>query len=192
MDELNRFRQDFKELVDTAYAAIRKKEKAVNKQHLSVLYNSISYLDIRQFVTKEDVEQELRYQWFLAIRSFQKTKPSVHIRTYLIRRSLWSLRDWARSLSLIKTHDHFIDNIPDTTETTHYDFRLDLKFLIHGTEFTPLASLTPYERYLIFLKFREDKSTLEIAEMVQKTYETVYEHINEIIAKVRSNERDAS
>lgn len=186
MDEFERFREDFKQLVDTTYCALHKKEKTYSRQHLSVLYCSIFHLDIREYISKEEIEQELAFIWLKSLKAFQESKPNIHVRQYLIRRSLWGLRDWLRTVAARPIGIPFEDITVEEKEIPQSPFSLDLKFLIYGTDFEPLMTLTPYERYLVFLKFREDKTMLEIAHMVQKNHETIYEHFNQIISKIRS------
>jgi hypothetical protein len=65
-------------------------------------------------------------------------------------------------------------------------FRLNLPFLARGTDFYPLSELSAYERYLIFLKYKEDRNILEIAQVVQKSKMTVQRHLKRIHTKLRS------
>jgi len=48
----------------------------------------------------------------------------------------------------------------------------------------PFSLLSGYERYLLYMKFKEDKSSGEIAEKFQKSRQTIMKHINEAIEKV--------
>ena len=65
-------------------------------------------------------------------------------------------------------------------------FKLNVSFLAHGTDFYPLSELSPYERYLIFLKYQEDRNILEIAQVVQKDKMTIQRHLKKIHTKLRS------
>lgn len=191
MDEFEKFREDFKQLVDTTYCALHKKQKTYCRQHLSVLYSSIFHLDIREYIAREEIEQELAFIWLKSLKAYHTSKPNVHIRQYLIRRSLWGLRDWLRTIAARPIEIPYTD-LPEEVETQEKKFNLDLKFLVYGSDYEPLVQLTPYERYLIFLKFKEDKTILEISHIVQKHYETIYEHLNQIFAKIRSARHHAS
>ncbi len=67
-----------------------------------------------------------------------------------------------------------------------YDFEINFKFLIIGSDHLFLNDLTAYERYLLFLKFKEDKTIKEISILTQKHNETIQEHLAKIFNKIRS------
>ena len=77
-------------------------------------------------------------------------------------------------------------SIPET-EDTENEFRIDLTFLLHGMDFTLLNNLSPYERYIIFLKFKEDKSILQMSHILQKDRRVVKNHFDSIIIKIKEN-----
>ena len=72
-------------------------------------------------------------------------------------------------------------------EESEPDFKLDLKFLLTGTNYGPLKSLCGYERYIIFLKFKEDKSILEMSRILQKDRRVVKKHFDLIIEKIKES-----
>lgn len=181
---LEQYHSDFNELVETVYSAYKKKELVSNnKAHLSILYSALYYIDIYEFLSKEDIRQELSVMWLKYIKVYATTKPKVHIRTYLIRRSVWEIRDWFHKLARKKP----IEILPKEESLHNFDFTIDLQFLLYGDKEGMLKDLTSYERYLIFLRFKEDKTIPEISFMVQKTSETVADHLSKILDKIKFN-----
>ena len=63
--------------------------------------------------------------------------------------------------------------------------RLDMSFFQERLIF-PLDSLLPYERYLIFLKYKAEKSIVEMAHILQKNRDTVSNQLKRIHDKLRS------
>ena len=139
-------------------------------------------------LSKEDlleVSQQFLLYFLEADRQYKTKIPHVSYRSYITRRIVWGMRDWLIKQSRIVTvypYYYFTKERPDLL--------LDLNFLLYGTQIFPFSILSPYERYLIFLHFREEKSILEISYMVQSKWETVKGHLSSTIDKLRrlSNE----
>jgi len=112
-------------------------------------------------------------------------KPRTSKKAFLIRVSIWKLRDWyTKEIKL--SQPVFMTNYLEPKEEYHLPFKLNLKFLFHGTSFFPLSTLSSYERYLIFLRYKENKTLQEIADIVQKQRKVVAKHIKNTIYKLRS------
>lgn len=183
MEVLQRFRNDFVDLVNVFMLRSRDIPFTTNQQYLQVLYNSLIIKENQLLIERDDVEQELAMLWLLYARKYMESKPDIHIRQYLRRLSVWGLRQYFNRVTRPVTHAPLM--VPEE-EITDHGFKLDLQFLLKGTDFHPLSVLTPYERYLIFLKFKEEKTILEIAYIVQKTKKTVCVHLQKTIKKLRS------
>lgn len=186
LEELAKYRAEFEEIVDTVYKAYSKQPLISAKKYLVVLYDSISSLEATFPLDAEDIRQELVFRWLIFISKYYEAKPNVKLRQYLIRRSIWAMRDWFHLLMKKPVWDTPVIVFPEFNS-----FVLNFKFLIHGTDVAPFDILSPYERYLIFLKFKEERTILEIAKAVQKTRKTVKAQLKSIYDKLRSHS-DAS
>jgi len=187
LEEIEKYRAEFNEIVDTVYKAYRGQALDSYKPYLIVLYNTISQFDPIFPLERGDIHQELFFRWMIFIPKYYEARPAVKLRQYLIRRSIWAMRNWVRSLTkktpMIQTQTVILPEFRS--------FVLNLKFLTQGTEVVPFDCLTAYERYLIFLKFKEDRTILEIARAVQKTRKTVKAQLKRVYDKLRSH-ADAS
>ena len=124
---------------------------------------------------KEDVEQEIRYIWLHC----EKTCEELTER-YLKQITIWWIRDWTIKQSRVVQvypYYYFLEQEPE--------FLLDLKFLVYGTRVYPFSTLAPYERYLIFLRYREEKTILQISKMVCKNKNTVQQELRRVLNKLR-------
>ena len=181
---IDKYKSDFDELVDTLIDGYYHRPLAIQKEHLRFLRNSLKEKRSRVPLERDDVVQELSIKWIQFEKKFNKTKPKIHIRQYLRRRSVWFLRDWFnRQMKKITLHpiyeeDSFINNTAP--------FTLSLRFLLYGTSYRFLSDLSPYERYLIFLRYKLDRTILEIAYAVQKDDITIERHFKKIFNKIRS------
>jgi DNA-directed RNA polymerase specialized sigma24 family protein len=185
MNAFDEFRSDFDIIVRTCFAGWHKNILRDSRPYTSYLYQTIlevSRTSSHHFrLYPEDIEQQLRVIWLEAIQSFEKSHPRIKLRQYLIRMSIWGLRDWLRK----EGHVVLIGpNWPDTWPNIPI-FSLGLGFLSLGSDWAPLASLTPYERYLIYLQFVDDKSILQISRIVQRDRHSISEDIEAILAKIR-------
>ena len=137
------------------------------------------------YLTKEDLNQHLSLLWLSYYKQYtsKEKKPEVSLRTYLLRRSIWGIRDWLNYETNIITEDAYYTK----NELVETGFKLDLKFLIEGTDFQLLSVLSPYERYLIFLKFKEEKSILQMSFILQKDRRIVKKHFDLIMQKIKEN-----
>ena len=88
----------------------------------------------------------------------------------------------------LKTQIRIVRYAPNLEETKKAKppFNLDLQFLLNGTDYFPLSELTAYERYLIYLKYKEGKTIVQISQVVQKERHTVSSHMKKATEKLRS------
>ncbi len=181
---LDTYQDDFKELVDTVEVAYQGNPLHFSKPHLKALYSSLTDNRSGPTIDREDIEQQLALLWLKYAKGYHESKPSIHLRQYLIRRSVWGLRDWFNME--MKPIPYYLLLLPPQEEYLPKPFKLDLGFLLYGTRFYPLSILSSYERYLIFLMFKEERTILEIAKAVQKSDKTVSKQLRNIINKLRS------
>jgi len=192
MNVLQRFRNEFEELVSVTYDTYWERDVFPKNKFSIALEDTITEAlsdRKRTFnLTREDLEQQLALLWLSYHKQYnsKKNKPETSLRSYMIRRSIWGLRDWLRYEVNIVTEEY---SIPET-EDTENEFRIDLTFLLHGMDFTLLNNLSPYERYIIFLKFKEDKSILQMSHILQKDRRVVKNHFDSIIIKIKENYSD--
>jgi hypothetical protein len=192
MNVLQRFRNEFEELVSVAYDTYWERDVFPKDKFSIALQDAITEIlsdRKRTFnLTREDLEQQLALLWLSYYKQYnsKKNKPEASLRSYIIRRSIWGLRDWLRYEVNIVTEEYSISE----TEDTENEFRIDLTFLLHGMDFTLLNNLSPYERYIIFLKFKEDKSILQMSHILQKDRRVVKNHFDSIIIKIKENYSD--
>lgn len=191
MDVFKKLRKDFNELIKITYNTYW--NLSVNPQknysiYLIKILEEVLEDKERTFnLSKEDLKQELRTLWLSYQRQYQinEYESDITLRSYIIRRSVWDLRDW------IKRHVNVV-SVDPTLELEQEDenileFKLDLMFLLKGTSYGPLKHLCGYERYIIFLKFKEEKSILEMSKILQKDRRIVKKHFDLIIEKIKES-----
>ena len=190
MDVLQRFKNEFNELVSVAYDTYWERDVFPKNKFSIVLQDTIAEAlsdRKRTFnLTKEDLEQQLALLWLSYYRQYtsKKDKPETSLRSYIIRRSIWGLRDWLKHEVNIVTEEY---TIPGAEEEIEDEFKIDLMFLLHGIDFVLLKNLSPYERYIIFLKFKEDKSILQMSHILQKDRRVIKNHFDSIITRIKEN-----
>ncbi len=193
MNVLQRFRNEFEELVSVTYDTYWERDVFPKNKFSIVLQDTIAEaLSDRERtfnLTKEDLEQQLALLWLSYYRQYtsKKDKPETSLRGYIIRRSIWGLRDWLKYEVNIVTEEYAI---PEAEKEIEDEFKIDLMFLLHGIDFILLKNLSPYERYIIFLKFKEDKSILQMSHILQKDRRVIKNHFDSIITRIKENYSD--
>lgn len=185
MNALIEYQEEFNEFVDIAHSSFQGEWSPATNNH-SVRLRDIIDEVIRNnppsySLDREDVAQSLAEIWMSLLDSYKKsTTTDMGLRSYLLTLSIYRLRDILRKHARTGTVFHLE---PQQT----YPFNLNLEFLLKGTDYWPLSTLNAYERYLIFLKFREEKTIVEIADIVQLSRQMVSKHIYTVICKLRRN-----
>ena len=189
MNVFLKFKKDFNELIETTYNTYWDLPLIPQKNYSTYLHKILKEVITDSnsdfYLNKEDLKQELCTLWLSYQEQFlvKHEKSQLSLRSYLIRRSLWDLRDWIKkNINIISVDPTFF-----IEEESEPDFKLDLKFLLTGTNYGPLKSLCGYERYIIFLKFKEDKSILEMSRILQKDRRVVKKHFDLIIEKIKES-----
>ena len=184
--ELQRYGSDFKDLVDLVYSTHHQHNCYQESGYLKQLHTLL--LEVQAKHTNEfcldiaDIRQQLALIWFELVQRYRINRPKVGLRTYLQRLSVWRMRDWycSQARVLLQNPEPVYEDVK-----IYHGFKLNFDFLRKGTNYYPLSELSPYERYLLFLKFKQDKNILEIADIVQKDRYTVSQHMKKIFEKMR-------
>lgn len=184
MDEFSKYSDDFKLLVNAVHETYLGKPPCSSRKDLAYLIQQVQTATNRRinnfFLEREEVEQELACMWLLFLRSYRSSKTSLTLKQYLIRRSIFGLRDWFLREMSVPSFSLPIALAP------LFQFDLDLHFLLRGESWRPLVPLNAYERYLIYLKFVEGKDMLHIAKSLQKDRKTVSKQFKETMETIRS------
>lgn len=186
---------DFNEIVDLVWNTYLRRHTNPQKPHLVKLKKEL-LSSIRRYwntytLDREDIEQELRLLERKYLQSFSKKRRKHTLKEFVLQCCIFGMRTWFHQQ--LSSVSHGVES-PMPVETCVLEFQLDLRFLLHGTDYWPLCNLSPYERYLIFLRFKEDKSIVEIAYIVQKHREVISKQLRSILNRLRSeiNENENS
>lgn len=190
-----KYEYEFNQLVYTVKRTHQGHGVYNNLWYVQALHKSLKKVYKKQHnqmpLLKEDIEQELRTLWLEYVKLWELNKPPVKLGTYLLRRSVWGLRDW------VSSQVRFVTESPEYTCEKDFAvhiigidrpddlFKIDIGFLLHGCSMFPISELSPYERYLILLNFKEEKNILEIARTVQKDRGLVGRQLKAVIEKLR-------
>ena len=187
MNIVEQFESEFNEFIDVTYKTYWNEDVLPRQNFSSTLHKTLKKSlgnKKRTFdLTKEDLEQHLSLLWLIYEEQYnhKDKKPDATLKTYIIRRSIWGLRDWLSYEINIVTEEYN----PRLDEEIEKEFKLDVLFLLEGSECFLLKELSPYERYIIFLKFKEDKSILQMSYILQKDRRVVKKQFDSIISKIK-------
>lgn len=183
MQELKRWSKEFNSLAQAVHLASKGLEPIYKNRYDLVLYDSIKHIEPVRTLELSDIKQELRMFWFLFVNKWHETQPEITLRQYILRRSLWALRDWYTWAMKPNGYSH--ERSPVNVTPT-FPFELDIDFLILGSDIYPFSLLTSYQRYILYLKYKQELSNNEIAHTVIKTKKTIGLEVNKIIRFLRS------
>ncbi|MEK6883316.1 MAG: hypothetical protein AABY22_27055, partial [Nanoarchaeota archaeon] len=161
MDVVKKYPKLFKKFTNVTFSALSQKDSFYQEKYFNILHKILSKYELPSYISKEDISQQLALMWHQFFLTYKEKRPDIRLRQYLIRRSIWGLRDWL--LTECKNKTHILEDIYYTDEPVLYDFEISFKFLIKGSDHLFLNDLTAYERYILFLKFKEDKTIKEIS-----------------------------
>ena len=180
------YSNEFEGIVDLVWDTYNKQPTDPTQSYLLALKEKLLSFQDRCHTTfafqREDVEQELSVLWLRFNRNYRGKRTPGELKDYLLKHSVFSMKGWFfRQISALSHgQSRYVPN------WTILEFQLDLKFLLEGTDYWPLCNLSPYERYLIFLKFKEEKSIVDMAYTVQKHREVVAYQLKRILNRLRS------
>lgn len=178
--EFIKYLSDFNKLCSIVINTLADKDCCERDTYLSQI---VSEFNIDHFIEPDDIVQEIALIWIKSIKNYKETQPDISLRQYLIRMTVWGVRDWLSK----EAHIYMKDIITRTSEEKEeLSFNIDLSFLLYGSQHPSLQSLTSYQRYLFYLSFKEDKSILQIAKHLQKDRWIVGIQFSKALERVRS------
>lgn len=181
LDIFTKYGEEFETLVRTAWRAytgifVESESSPGYSRGLSEAIRVIPKTALRRGVEEEDLRQQLSLFWILYHDQFRKNRPRSRLRSYLLRRSIWGLRDWLRENDLLRPSDDSLGSTEGRQETPEVNFSWILE--------TDLP-LTAWEKYLVYLKYAQEKSINEIAQILQKDRKTIRTRLEEIHEHIR-------
>lgn len=199
MDPLVKYKDDFEEIVDLVWQVHLSSQCSMNtfgktSSHITMLGKEL--LNIRNSywstftIEKEDIQQELACLWLKYYQRFQqKKRKRTSLRDYLLSCTVWGMKSWYRSQVIGMSHNpEMVYHSSEQTTGSCSENLWTLENLLSIATMVPfpLSQLRPYERYLIFLKYKMEKNTVEIAYIVQKDRRVVKKQLDQIHTKLRS------
>jgi hypothetical protein len=187
---LTKYSNLYNDLTNTVYLAYKSKYLSTKyPKYCHILYNKIQNNEIPQnqnlILSKEDIEQQLKMIWFIALNNYLKNKPAISLKQYLIRISLFKLRDYMKYQLSINSLVPYENKVELPTE--HINFKLDLEFVCLGNKEEPWNILYPVERYILYLFFTKELSVMQIAQRLRKDKHTISKQLKQTLIKLRSN-----
>jgi len=144
-------------------------------------------------IDKEDIGQQLRYLWYQYMESYKGRDKDYLVRDHLLACTPWGMKAWYFQEVVGMSHSndpevecpHLHQTTLPVSDLRRYLLKLDPSFFIQDPPW-PLSSLSPYEKYLIYLQYQAEKSIVEIAYIVQKDRGVVSRQLKQIHKKLRS------
>ena len=186
MNIFQRYEKEYIQLVDATWLLARKRKPRSKDKWTLVLSHAMSKIKNlhRNRIDKDDISQQLALLWLEYYQSYQNKRPRTDLKTYILRRSVWGLRDWLRK-EMFNPKVLTLIGLKITVERNEHT--LDLYWLLYGDkENGPLHMLTAYERYLLYLRHVQGFSIDEISEIVHKCEKTVRVKLVTLLSKIRS------
>lgn len=177
--------KDFQLLVNTTYKISNggsiQRSTGYIKTLVRMLREIVDSIDSKRNILKEDIIQQLSMMWIEYNSEFDQRNLKMPRKEYLIWRSIVGLKDWLRKeLRMQLQQQELITLLPVEPEQ-----KIDVHFLVSGSNIYPFSLLSPYERYVLFLRFYKDMNIKEIASLMNKSRPTVHKHLTQIIEKLR-------
>jgi hypothetical protein len=136
---------------------------------------------------------------FIEILNNYQVQEDINFIRYLTQLFRWGVKSWlietaADPLSGMFNNIEIIEDILEynTGQTDADDIRLstlglslDLKWVFEGSDDGMFKELSHYERYLIYLNFKEEMSLRDMAKKFGRTKNTIHSHLKEAIEKLR-------
>lgn len=144
--------------------------------YIKSFYRDVSYLPM---IERAEVEQQLRCMWVEFVKAYKESKPDCHIKQYLLRMSVWGLRDWLMRESCT------LRALPQEIHWKDSDYFSMSLFVLGPHEKGAFVDLTLFEKYLIALRYIDKKTILEIAKILQQERHTVSRKLNSAVDKIR-------
>lgn len=202
IDPVVRYQKDYQEIVELVWQTYlnsfdtqdslsgRSLQHRQTPSHLATLRRLLVSIQKRYWssfsLEKQDIKQQLAYLWYRYQKKWdKKKKKKTSFRDYLLQCSVWGLDTWYRQEVMGVSHSMTYSTDPMPHQEKSKALYLDLAFLAEDTV-APLDVLDPHERYLIYLKYKEEKNIVEISDIIQQDRGIVSDKMKQIFNKMRS------
>jgi hypothetical protein len=177
LDPLERFQGELDSLVDITYRVHNGLVCRPKEGYERALYSNLKRIKRNNSFTllREDIAQQVRLMFLQFANQKSLNGSRMSLKAYILTRSVWGLRDWYRRELRV------VDRLPTCGHEPTLGFTLNLKWLLFGD------SLTPFQRYLIFLKFVQGNNILEISKTVYRDRHYVSKKLTEALNTLRSS-----
>jgi RNA polymerase sigma factor (sigma-70 family) len=161
---------------------------------------STDYLGIYHWIARvcsqldeEDIYNELVVIFIDLLDKF-KFVPEVSFSRYITQYMRWSIKSWVMDMSKnpigrSPATEEAVDLCQDNTtfQGPHVELpNLDLAW-VFDTNSSLFSILTTYERFLLYLNFKEGLGVRQISERLGRAKDTIHSHIQQAIQKLRDN-----
>ena len=175
-----------------------------DKKDLMGIYRYINY--VCASLEEEDIYHELVIIFIELLNKF-KFFPEVSFSFYITKYMRWAIKAWVMKIAqnpLTKTRallsqpqeiQQGLEQIPGDTESTKLLFTIDLELpeLNLGWVIDPssrlFGKLTQYERFLLYLNFKEGLGVRQISERLGRAKDTIHTQISRALVKLKEEYR---
>lgn len=191
-EAVKKYQSDFTRLASTVFKVCNNEfylpATAYQKVLDKYLTTSLSYRSFPYHIEREDIEQELNLIWVKLLDQFYTNKPQCSLRQYLIRCSIWALRDWIdREVTWMQESMDFAPVQNDGYE----QIQTDIEFVLLSDGSSIFDALSASERYLLFTIYMGDRTLQEFCDAVAKHPATLRKEAKRIVDKLL-NERTSA
>jgi hypothetical protein len=137
---------------------------------------------------------------FIEILNNYQIQEGVNFTRYVTQLFRWGVKSWlieiaADPLSGMFNNIEIIEDIleyntgqskADDVNINTLGLSLDLKWVFEGSDNNMFKELSHYERYLIYLNFKEEMSLRDMAKKFGRSKNTIHSHLKQAIEKLRS------
>lgn len=160
--------------------------------------NTRDYMGIYRYVRhvcksqeNEDIYNELAAMFLSLLDKFE-FRPEISFSRYITKYMRWSIKAWIMGMSrnpLTRTpivYDNWlslINKIPPT------DIEIELPVMdlawVSETQSSLFSVLTTYERFLLYLSYKEELGVRQISERLGRAKDTIHSHLQRALQKLR-------
>jgi hypothetical protein len=165
-------------LVDTTWKAYNNKPLTNRPRYLLVWAQKIKELPRYNSyqLELEDVRAQITLLWLCYEEIWKgKTKHNCSFKSYLIKRTLWDVRDWLLQESKIVDTDYYCGD----GDLPEEESELDIHWLCYGGK-----NLTHYERYITYLSSAQHLPILKISDIVGRSRNIVAKDLVMAVGKL--------
>ena len=158
-------------------------QKGYEKALVRSLRDIVDYDSLLLLLEKEDIEQEIYSLYLKFLNDYNTKTPNASLRSYVISRTIWEVRDWINKL-YNSQYPTYTLSVADRASNDP-EFKLDLLFLIKGTDLEPFCILNPYERNIVYLYYTREKTLQEVSTLTGRSVPIIRKYIRSILEKLR-------